>query len=385
MKRTLVVVAAFAVVALWAGLAMAGEYHSGSNLVCMDCHTMHFSMQHGFDSGNPVSPTPAPNGNWLSATGPNQFLLKAPANTLCLSCHDGQNFAPDVKEANFNPAPTMGREAGAINDTASAGQYQHWMGHTLDSTSTPPGFNPVAVGLSATWYDPAGGLECTSCHAQHGPATSYRNLGPYALGATAANFRPTYVLNAANDLTKDVWVTTIGTGTIGSRTPADFNPYYDTTSISFNRIDGTVGTSKTSNRIGSFCAACHANFHGGPGDTGIGATPSALDGFIRHPTAQVTIGAAGAQGFGGHSNLARFVANTTKVKVTTSDYTGYADASPMCLTCHKAHGNANPFSLIFLNRTAASVDEQGGLGAAQTASLSVNMRNLCGQCHGQGN
>ena len=133
------------------------------------------------------------------------------------------------------------------------------------------------------------------------------------------------------------------------------------------------------------CYDCHANFHGGPGDANIGASAAALDGFIRHPGAQVTIGAAGAQGYGGHSSLSRFVANTTKVKVTTTDYTAYTDAGPMCLTCHKAHGNQNPFSLIFLNRNALSVDEQGGLGASQVASIGTNMRNLCGQCPGQGN
>ena len=383
MKRTLVVLAAFAVVALWAGLAAAGEYHSGQTLLCMDCHTMHYSMQHGF-AGGAVGSTPVPGGDWLSATGPNQFLLKAPANELCKACHDGRTFAPDVVNANTNPSPTQGRQAGALNDSGGAAPYEMWKGHTLDSTLTPPGFNPAAIGAPDTWYNAANGLECTSCHAQHGPATSYRNLGPYALGAAAASARPTYQLNAANDTSKDVWIN-LAAYTAGSGDAATFNPFYDTAKVSFNRNDATVVTLKTSNKLATFCAACHANFHGGPGDANIGASAAALDGFIRHPGAQVTIGAAGTQGYGGHSNLTRFVANTTKVKVTTTDYTAYTDAGPMCLTCHKAHGNQNPFSLIFLNRNATSVDEQGGLGASQVASIGTNMRNLCGQCHGQGN
>jgi len=382
MKRTLVVLAAFAVVALWAGLAAAGEYHSGQTLLCMDCHTMHYSMQHGF-AGGAVGNTPAPGGDWL-ATGPNQFLLKAPANQLCLACHDGQTFAPDVMAANANPSPVNGRQAGALNNTTGAGPYETWKGHTVDSTTPPPGFNPAVIGAPANWYDPANGLECTSCHAQHGPATSYRNLGPYALGGAAAAARPTYVISNTNDITKDVWVN-LASVTTGSGDSSIFNPYYSQTNLSFNRNDASVGTNKTSNRIGTFCAACHADFHGGPADTNIGASVAALDGFIRHPNAQVNIGAAGAQGYGGHSSLTRFVANTTKVKVAANDRTAWADASPMCLTCHKAHGNQNPFSLIFLNRDAASVDEQGGLGATQVASLGLNMRNLCGQCHGQGN
>jgi hypothetical protein len=199
----------------------------------------------------------------------------------------------------------------------------------------------------------------------------------------AASARPTYVIGAANDATKDVWIG-LASYTAGSGAAATFNPYYDRASVNFNRNDATGGTVKTSNRLGTFCAACHANFHGGPGDTSIGASDAALDGFIRHPTSQVTIGAAGVQGYGGHSNLPRYQGATTKVK-TFSNNSDYANASPGCITCHKAHGNQNPFGLIFLNRTAASVGEEGGLGGSQTASLSTGMRNLCGQCHGQGN
>lgn len=384
MKYLTTMIFAAALVIAAATASTAGEYHSGNNLLCYDCHTMHFSMQHGFDGGA-VSTTLQLGGGWLGTTGPNEFLLKAPANALCLACHDGQTFAPDVLGTNTNASPTQGREAGALNEVALGAPYDAWKGHTLDSTNTPPGFNPAVVGAAPTWYDPAGGLECVSCHAQHGPATSYRNLGSYALGTAAASARPTYVIATANDTTKDVWVN-IATGYVaGSGDAATFNPYYDTANISFNRNDATVGTNKTSNKIGTFCATCHGDFHGGPADSNIGATVAALDGFIRHPNAQVTIGASGAQGYGGHSALSRFVANTTKVKVAASDRVGYSDASPMCLTCHKAHGNQNPFGLIFLNRTATSVDEQGGLGTGQTASLGVGYRNLCGQCHGQGN
>lgn len=385
MKRTLILLASFAVVALWAGIASAGQYHSGGSLLCYDCHTMHYSMQHGF-TGGPVGTTPQPGGDWLGTSGPNEFLLKAPANALCLACHDGQSMAPDVLGVNANPAPTQGRQAGALNDQSGASPYEAWKGHTLGSTSVPPGYNPAAIGAPPTWYTgTTDGLECINCHAQHGPATSYRNLGPYALGGAGAAARPSYVISTTNTITADVWVNMAGPYNGGSGVPATFNPYYDRANIFFNRNDATVGTTKTSNKIGTFCGACHGDFHGGPGDAGIGATVAKLDGFIRHPNAQVTIGAAGAQGWGGHSSLSRFVANTTKVKVATTDYTAYADATPMCLTCHKAHGNQNPFGLIFLNGNAASVDEQGGIKAGQTADLPTNMRNLCGQCHSQGN
>ena len=369
----------------FAASAYAGEWHSGESNLCTDCHTMHFSQQHNWDGTSPVSTTPQPNGNWLSATGPNAFLLKAPANQLCLACHDGQTFAPDVMAANVNAAPTQGRSAGALNQAASGAGYETWKGHTLDATTAPPGFNPAAVGAPATWYDPAGGLECISCHAQHGPVTSYRNLGPYSLGAAAASARPTYVIATTNDATKDVWIN-IPTGyAANSGSAATFNPFYATASVSYNRNDATVATTKTSNKLDTLCGTCHGNFHGGAGDANIGGAPLALDAFIRHPTSQVTIGAAGAQGYGGHSNLPRYVANTTKTKVYASDRTAFTDAAPGCVSCHKAHGNQNPFGLVFLDRNATSVGEEGGFGPDDAdTSVKTGYRNLCGQCHGQG-
>jgi hypothetical protein len=386
MLRRILAIAAIAGMVLGAGLAAsAGEYHSGNNLLCFDCHTMHFSMQHGFDGGL-VGSTGALGGNWLSPSGPNNYLLKAPGNQLCLSCHDGQTFAPDVLGTNVNASPSQGRSAGALNSMALGAPYENWKGHTLDSTTTPPGFNPAVVGAPATWYDPTGGLECISCHAQHGPATAYRNLGAYALGAAGTNCRPTYVIGNTNDTTKDVWIN-IPTGYVaGSGSSANFNPYYDFANITFNRNDATAGTNKTSNRIDTFCGSCHGNFHGGPGDTNIGATAAALDGFLRHPTSQVTVGVSGTQGYGGHSSLSRYVANTTKTRVYASDRSAYADASPGCLTCHKAHGNQNPFGLFLLNRNATAVTEEGGWATGQTAGdFNSGFRNLCGQCHGQGN
>ncbi len=360
----------------------AGEWHSGPNNICWDCHTMHFSMQHGFTGGAVGTSAATLGGNWLSTTGPNAFLLKAPANQLCLSCHDGQPIAPDVLGANFNAPPTQGRSAGALNDATLGAPYDSWKGHTLDSTATPPGFDPTKIGASATWYNPAGGLECISCHAQHGPTAAYRNLGPYSLGGAATAARPTYVISTTNSTTQDVWIN-LASYTAGSGTAALFNLYYDYANLSFNRNDATV-TNKTSNRMDTFCGACHGNFHGGPADTNIGATVAALDGFIRHPTSQVTLGAAGAQGYGGHSSLARYVGNTTKTRVYATDRAGYTDASPGCVSCHKGHGNQNPFGLFFLNGTSSSVTEEGGWASGQTPSNAQGYRNLCGQCHGQG-
>ena len=366
-----------AVAALVALPLTAGEWHAGNNNLCTDCHTMHFSQTHNWDGTTFVPGTPAPDGNWLSATGPNHYLLKAPANQLCLACHDGQTFAPDVMGINANASPTAGRSAGALNDVAGAAPYSTWKGHTLDSTDVPPGYDPTKVGLSATFYDPTGGLECINCHLQHGALPNYRNLGPRSLPGGVVD----YVISTTNDPTKDVWVNlAAGSVTPNSGSAATFNPYYDSANVAYNRNDATVGTTKTSNQMDTFCAACHGNFHGGALDSSIGGGPTGE--FIRHPTAQQTIGSIG----GGHSDLPRFVAATTKVKVY-SDEAGFIDASPGCVSCHKGHGNQNPFGLVFLSRTATSVGEEGGYAAGQTEPANgyqTGYRNLCGQCHRQG-
>lgn len=362
----------------FAASAYAGEWHAGETNLCTDCHTMHFSQQHNWDGSTPVATTPQPDGNWLGATGPNHFLLKLPVNELCKSCHDGQAFAPDVVGLNFNASPTQGRSAGALNEVATGAPYDTFKGHTLDSTTAPPGYNPAVVGASATRYDPTGGLECISCHLQHGSATVYRNLGP----RTAA-IQPTYVISTTNDTTKDVWVN-IPTGFVANTgSAATFNPYYDSASVSYNRIDAVTGTTKTSNKLDANCGSCHGDFHGGGGDVTVGGVLSgtAYEEFIRHPTAQTTIGSL----TGGHSNRARFVAAVTKTKVYANDRTAWTDASPGCVSCHKAHGNQNPFGLVFLDRNASTVGEQGGFGPDDAdTTIKTGYRNLCGQCHGQG-
>jgi hypothetical protein len=377
MRKTLLAV--IAVLAITAAPAFAGEWHAGTTNLCSDCHTMHFSMQHDWTGASPVSTTPQSNGNWIGNSGPNMRLLKLPANELCKTCHDGQTFAPDVVSANTNASPSRGRSAGALNELGDANAY---MGHTLGSTATPPGFNPTGAGVPATSaYVAANGLECISCHLQHGSQTVYRNLGP----RTAA-FQPTYTINATNDTTKDVWVAIPAGYTANSGSAATFNPYYDAANIGYNKTNPAKPAGslmQTSNRMDTFCSACHGDFHGGPTDANIGASISGVGAqdFIRHPTSVQVIGLAAN---GGQSSLTRFVAGTTKVPVYTSDRVLFADATPGCVTCHKAHGNQNPFALNMLSRNASSVNEEGGFGAAQTHSLKTGYRNLCGQCHGQG-
>lgn len=152
------------------GVAM---YHNGATLLCSDCHTVHFSESHGF-SGGAVSTTAVPDGDWLTASGPNNYLLKASSSTrLCLSCHDGQTFAPDVVESDTYGVAQ--RPAGFFGQP----DVPNFKGHNLASASlgTPGDSNLCnrchflhGGGTMATAQ-----VQCIDCHNPHGNA-SYRNL-----------------------------------------------------------------------------------------------------------------------------------------------------------------------------------------------------------------
>lgn len=355
MRRVLILaalVAAVALVAFWAGLAVAGEYHRGSNLLCADCHTMHYSQQHQYDGTTGQGFPP------LLPGGPYAYLLRQPEDQLCQACHDGQTGIPDVVGADTNATQYGGRQAGALTD---GGTYsQDWMGHTLGQTVTSaPGWSgSLNTGEPTT-------LQCLSCHHQHGynsfsPATNpYRNLKGKPGSSTGVVI--SYVIGTTEDNTKDVRINITGYTKGTSITDG----YYSFDKVLFNEPNPTVS------KYADFCAACHSNFHG-TANTGTGPT-----GFIRHPTAGVDIGAVG----GGHSNLGRYTIATSKVQVlvTEADRTAgtYTSATPSCMSCHKAHGNKNPFGLIYMARTATTRTEEGSSGGV--------LRDLCGQCHVQGN
>ena len=59
---------ALAVLALIALPVLAGEWHTGQNNLCADCHTMHNSMAHTWNGTGTVSVgTPVADGNWVGA------------------------------------------------------------------------------------------------------------------------------------------------------------------------------------------------------------------------------------------------------------------------------------------------------------------------------
>jgi len=346
MKRLSLILTVLAVTGA-AAVAVAGDFHSGTTLICSDCHVAHASQTHGYTVGGPIGE--------LGLNGPYPNLLRDDENVLCLSCHNNQAWAPDVFGANGGRAGL--REAGGLNAKAGSALindpgYDETDGHTLYSTDLPPGH-----GTSA--YTPStDGLRCTDCHAQHG-TTNYRNLlnrGIFA-GDTVS-----YAVGT-NDLTKDVF----------ERSAAA----YTESDVDFNMPN------VHDSHYAKWCQACHQNFHGQGGSANMGGQPGGVTSsnatpWKRHPTADVFIGESGASGTF-ISSFSQYAGHTNKVKVMDSQglwtaATGDNTLTPSCFSCHKAHGDMNAFGLIFMQGTGTRTEEGDG-GA---------YKDLCRQCHTEG-
>jgi hypothetical protein len=400
MKKILVLVA---ILALAAFPVLAGEWHTGQTNLCADCHTMHNSMAHTWTgSGTVTVGSPSPDGNWVGAAGPaSNYLLKAAdPNALCLSCHNGTvDFAPSVLETK-SANDAANRSAGFLNEGGTAAHTGHTIGADTAGV-TAPGGTFVA--------DAVLGLECINCHTQHGRAGVYRNLGPRTGPAKVPTYAMTGKLPAGIELnggigapltladaatnniqmsattTDEVDVFINAPGYIPNSGNA-FSALYETANVSYLKRATLV--SGIENGSGTQCAYCHGSFHGAVDSANIGGETSGttFERFNRHPVGGITLGTLG----GGHSGTAasRYAAATavSRVKVYADNQSTFVDATPGCISCHKGHGNDQPFGLIFANRTIAGMGENGNLPVpTDGVSLAVAQRGLCGQCHGQGN
>lgn len=356
--KKLGVVLAVLLAALALPMMAQTNYHYNENMNCSDCHSMHASAHNNLTDGvaittpnagaspnraiNPYYPAPNP--------GPGIAKLLKSAD-VCESCHKDKNFAPDVYGDNVNGYI---RSAGGVREDATGG------GHKIGSTLAAPGHKTDVIN-----YFPAGSeLECVSCHSPHG-GTGFRNLVPYGMsgspGYSAASVKPTVAKAAAFDGTKDFTILNGQTYVFGS---GNLQAYYGRPAVVLSRVaDGAeynYNGGKSSNRIDQFCGVCHGAFHGG--DFTTDQTGNGTD-FVRHPTGVVKIGAFSSATAA--SNLKIYQLAATQNAATDS---------PGCLTCHKAHGNNNPFALIYPSPTGADTTEEGN-GAYKT---------LCKSCHGMG-
>ena len=344
MKRLIVLLPGMLLLGI-AAVALAGDFHTGANLVCSDCHVAHYSQSHNYSGTGTVFPP-------LGPGGPHANLLRDEEVNMCLACHDNQSWAPDV----FGASATNNRRlAGGLNALAGTipneSGYDETDGHTLHATAMPPG------GTGTAYVVGAEGLICTNCHAQHGGNT-YRNL------LSRGIFSGDTIMYAVgtNNLLKDVY----------ERSAAS----YVETDVDFNEPD-TRGS-----RYGAWCQNCHVDFHGQGGAANMGGQQGGQGGsgnpapWKRHPTADVNIGTPGATFI---SSLAQFNSHPNRVKVLDSQglWSGTSadnTVTPSCMSCHKGHGNKNPFGLIYLTGTGTPTEDgDGGV-----------YKDLCRQCHVQG-
>jgi len=386
MKRiTILLSAALMIVAL--PMLAADAYHAGQYANCSDCHTMHASVHDNQGATQVAAPNdPASGGGtgvniWLPTSvqgNPEHYLLKGTEESICIACHDGKAFAPDVVGA--NSFATTVRAGGFLNGGG---------GHKIGSQIVPPGFEPAAIGAVAGSddfiFDPAEGLQCVSCHGAHGSQTVYRQLGPYSWGSAnggpnirsavqpkrAVAVAPTFVADGSVDV--NIGVAAYAPGTAG---------YYEASSITYikNPTTQLVGQTSTNNRYDTFCAACHGQFHGGA--TGQGATATTLDTngnvfdntgkfFVRHPTAGV---AMGASNMGTYNSTLKAGWQKAPLYATGPLAADVANGTPGCISCHKAHGNSNPFGLLYV----------GGGALTEGGSANGTYVTLCHQCHSMG-
>jgi hypothetical protein len=366
MKKLLV---AFAALGL-AVTANAGDYHKKDTLRCSQCHTMHGSRSHGFNAAT---------GDALPAAyaGPYRKLLVANGtNETCLACHDNAGeAAPDVLggDSSTTFAPANHRSAGFLNGVVGShsGGANDWSGHTIGSATAPPGF----VGI----YEPTPveNFNCANCHAVHGSG-AYRNLGlssymglegmafdatnPFTKVGPTYNAQPTVGARVTTfDATKDV---TIG---VDGRN-------YDTVNVKFGQ--GADSATTTKNGMNAYCAVCHGNFHG---DANTRDQVGGLD-FVRHPTSAVVRVNAGATLFGNVTmnswDLVRPV--WTAAPGATTDF------EAACLSCHKGHGNANGYGLIYPAVGAFGPVANTNYENGDALPATYPIRNLCITCHPMG-
>ncbi|MGE5716568.1 MAG: cytochrome c3 family protein [Acidobacteriota bacterium] len=312
-------------------------YHNGATLLCSDCHSAHFGESHGFDGGAVSTTTAVADGDWLPASGPNGYLLKASSSTkLCLSCHDGQTFAPDVVETD-----TYGltqRAAGFFGNT----DVLNFRGHNLASASLGrPGDSSLCdrchfVGTMATAQ-----VQCIDCHNPHGNA-SYRNLW----WASAPGAEPPILAS-------------IKTGSTGKLR-------YEAANVAYPAPPAGDGWVEVTN----MCVDCHHTFFA-PWYTNT-ASP-----YHRHPGTNTESGGTyPINKTGANTDAANWVSGAAGFSVPRLPFaapgaSSFASASVVagnnevfCLTCHKAHGSENPFSLRW---------DYGAKTATGTAG--------CQQCH----
>jgi len=319
-------------------------FHNGSQLVCDNCHTMHYS------EGGQAPPTQAKGyPQNADSGGPFEHLLvKSNITDLCLQCHKDNGYTGAPSVYNTNPASASvllpggdfgysakipqatlpGLTSGGHNPFGSPGAQQS------------VNFNPSPDG-GATGLTPPGSsttmssFQCTDCHGVHGPESgnvsvsrlaTYQNYGYRLLLAEPLGNN---TLVSTDSIISRAWIVSGGAVVAG---PDGANLQQSESATNINVYKGGFS---------EWCSSCHANFH-----AEVDQTANDWDGtaYIRHPTNSVlTSLRAYATGSTYDYNYPLVQGNGTWTN-TGGGTLGNTDKI-QCLTCHKAHATAYPNAL----------------------------------------
>ena len=327
------------------------DFH-GSHLECAECHTMHYSQQHDY-SGNVPSDyktgdlrTDGLPANSDSGGPFEKLLIKGNVTDLCLVCHDGMVGIPDVYEADINELDE--RAAGFFTDLGDLSPNGHNLGHNGE----------ISLGMYACidchtdWdFSGAGAMPtmkvgCINCHDPHGRDRNsseyrYRNLQ----WATYPGYEPiitAYMNMAASGL--KVYERANITYVAPTPTDPETPEWREVTNICIDCHHTLTGDGYTRDVVGSndTCER-HPVTESERGvwepiDRDKVNHPADPDSWATDPTNWTSAGT----GF-----------DIPRLPFLVTGVTAYEPAGDIvaennevfCLSCHKAHGSANPFSL----------------------------------------
>jgi predicted CXXCH cytochrome family protein len=306
------------------GIATISNAFHGSGLECEKCHTMHYSKNGGIPPG-------------ADATGPFEYLLiKEHVTELCLTCHDGQTGTPDVVGGDVNASSVGERAAGHFDDA----DVVNYKGHNLGLDKVGPEALCLICHFGGNFLTAKVG--CTDCHDPH--------------GYTGTHYRYRNLQWASEPGGEPIITAFVKSGISGIAA-------YDRANIGY-----TAPTTEASSwvEVTNVCLDCHHTLSGDhytrndvPGGTCVrhpntDSENGAWEKINQHDPPQTDpahwVGGTGS-GFG-----------TDRLPFIVSGATDYGEATTVaqdnevfCLTCHKAHGSTNSFSL----RWAANSNADG--------------------------